>query len=105
MSNGPRKPGLRGLLVLVALSMMVLLVAGCGDSDDDSSGSEGTADVAAREAQTGSAAKEAAKLGEEASEREGEPVKLPTKTIGVLNVAGGSEATLRTPRPSAGRRS
>lgn len=94
MSNGPRKPGLSRLFALAALSLLVVLVVGCGDSGDDSSG-ESTADVASREAQTGEAAEEAAKLGEEASEREGEPVKLPVKTIGVLNVASGSEATKR----------
>jgi ABC-type sugar transport system substrate-binding protein len=101
MLNGPRKAFFRGLL---ALAVVLLLVgaAGCGGSSDSSSSStsstassEDAESTPAPEAQGGPSAAEAAKLGEEASTREGPAVKLPVETIGVLDVASGSEATRR----------
>jgi ribose transport system substrate-binding protein len=87
--------GSRWASSLFAIGAMSVALAACGGSSDNDSSTSGNSTIGNNKAQTGSAASQAATAGAEAAKKAGGPVKLPNKTLGLVNVTGQSEAAQR----------
>lgn len=90
---------------LPALCAVALVAAGCGSSSSSSSSSAATTSAASSSAATSSSAPavsataptvaQATAAGQKAAANEGPSVKLPTETVGLVNVVRASEAAQR----------
>ncbi|MCW3067359.1 MAG: substrate-binding protein [Solirubrobacterales bacterium] len=81
---------------LLAIGAIGIALASCGSkSKSSTSTSASNSSIGNNQAQTGKAASAAATAGAAAATKEGAPVKLPTKTLGLVNVTAQSEAAQR----------
>src|SRR5262245_26465433 len=80
---------------LCAIGAISVALAACGGPDSSGGSTGGNSTIGNNKAQTGSAASQAAAAGTEAAKKAGGSVKLPNKTLGLVNVTGQSEAAQR----------